>query len=101
VSLKLTPTLTFRGDYHIFWRESSDDAVYAASGAPLLPAGASDERFIGQEIDLLLTWQFDRHLQIYGGYSHFFAGDFAEESGAVGGADQDIDFLYAALVYTL
>ena len=101
ISLKLTRDLTFRGDYHVFWRESSSDAVYAASGAALIPAGASSDQFIGQEVDLLLTWQFDRHLQVYGGYSHFFAGDFVEESGAATGADEDIDFLYAALVYTL
>jgi hypothetical protein len=101
VTLKLTPQLTFRGDYHIFWRQSSSDAMYAASGAPLIAAGASSDKFIGQEADLLLTWQVDRHFQVYGGYSHFFAGDFVEESGAATGADEDIDFLYAALVYTL
>jgi hypothetical protein len=101
VTLKLTPQLTFRGEYHIFWREGKNDALYAASGAPLIPAGASSEKFVGQEIDLLMTWQFDRHLQVYGGYSHFFAGDFVEDSGAATGADEDIDFLYAALVYTL
>ena len=32
-------------------------------------------------------------LQAYGGYSHFFAGDFVEESGAATGADEDIDFV--------
>ena len=55
-----------------------------------------DETFVGSEIDLLLNWQIDRHLAAYFGYSHFFAGDFIEETGP----DEDIDFVYAAVTYT-
>jgi hypothetical protein len=88
--------LTFRADYHAFWRHSDDDAVYNAGGAVLRADSGSDETFIGTEVDLLMTWQFDRHTQFYFGYSHFFAGDFIEETGA----HQDIDFFYAAASYT-
>src|SRR6185503_5232648 len=102
---KYVKKLTLRGDYHLFWRASDDDAVYnvlggAAASPPvagiLRGDSGSDETFIGSEVDLLLTWQVDRHLQAYGGYSHFFAGDFIDETGA----NKDIDFLYLALVYT-
>lgn len=88
--------VTLRGDYHLFWRESNDDAVYNAGGGVLRADSGSDESYIGSEIDLLLTWQLDRHTQVYVGYSHFFAGDFIEETGA----DEDIDFFYAAIQYT-
>jgi hypothetical protein len=111
--LELTPIqnaryvkkLTLRGDYHLFWRASDDDAVYNVSGgggsAPpvagiLRGDSGSDETFIGSEFDVLLTWQVDRHLQVYGGYSHFFTGDFIDDTGA----NRDIDFLYMAVIYT-
>ena len=44
--------------------------------------------------------QFDRHWSGYAGYSHFFAGDFVEQAGAASGADNDIDFVYGALMFT-
>jgi len=102
---KYAKKLSFRADYHMFWRQEQDDAVYnvgagAASSPPnagvLRGASGSGEMFIGSEIDLLVTWQVDRHLQIIGGYSHFFAGDFIENTGA----SKDIDFAYLAVQFT-
>jgi hypothetical protein len=102
---KYAKKVTLRADYHLFWRENENDAVYnvlagAASSPPQAgvlraPLG-SDETFIGSEIDFLLNWQVDRHLLLYGGYSHFFAGDFIQDTGP----SHDIDFAYFALVYT-
>lgn len=88
--------LSLRADYHMFWRESDEDAVYNAGGGVLRADSGSDESYIGSEIDLLLNWQINRHWSAYFGYSHFFAGDFIEDTGA----DEDIDFFYAALQLT-
>lgn len=88
--------LALRGDYHMFWRYSDDDAVYNAGGAILRGDGGSDDRYVGSEIDLLLNWQIDRHFNAYFGYSHFFAGDFINSTGA----GDDIDFFYAAAQFT-
>ena len=88
--------LTLRGDYHLFWRASDADAVYNAAGGVLRADNGSDASYVGSEIDLLLNWQIDRHLSSYLGYSHFFAGDFIEQTGP----SDDIDFFYAALTYT-
>ena len=88
--------LSLRGDWHFFWRQSDEDAVYNAAGNVLRADLGSDSTYLGSEIDLLLNWQVDRHLNAYFGYSHFFAGDFFEDTGA----DDDIDFLYAAVTYT-
>lgn len=105
--LKLTKEVTFNADYHLFWRYSEEDAVYAANGTIIRSdrggAGAdlSDAKFVGSEIDLILNWQVDRHLASYIGYSHFFAGDFIDDTAAAnGGADEDIDFFYVAATYT-
>jgi hypothetical protein len=88
--------LSLRGDYHVFWRQSTDDAVYGVQGQIQRADGGSDERFVGSEVDLLLNWQVDRHLAAYLGYSHFFAGDFIEDTGP----GEDINFFYAAVTYT-
>jgi hypothetical protein len=96
VIVSLTKKLTLRAEHHWFWRENSDDAAYTAAGAVLRPDNGSDASFIGSEFDLLLNWQIDRHLNAYFGYSHFFPGEFIDETGP----SEDIDFLYAALQFT-
>jgi hypothetical protein len=88
--------VTARAEYHLFWRQSDNDAVFNAAGGVLRAAGATDETFVGSEIDLLVNWQIDRHTAAYVGYSHFFAGDFLSATGA----DDDIDFFYAAVTFT-
>jgi hypothetical protein len=102
---RLAKKVTLRTDYHLFWRENENDAVYTAgAGAASTPpvagvlraAGGSGEMYVGSELDLLINWQVDRHLLLYGGYSHFFAGDFIQDTGP----SEDIDFAYFALVYT-
>jgi hypothetical protein len=92
--------VTLRGDYHFFWRQSSEDSLYADSGAVVVAAGVSDAKYVGSELDILFSVQFDRHWSGYAGYSHFFAGDFVQQTGAVTGADNDIDFVYGALTFT-
>jgi len=93
---KYAKKLALRGEFHAFWRQNNSDALYNASGAVQRSAGASDAAFVGNEVDLLLTWQIDRHLSAYVGYSHFFAGDFLQETGP----SEDIDFVYVAVSYT-
>jgi hypothetical protein len=92
----LIKKLSLRTDYHLFWRQSDDDAVYNSSGSVLRADGGSDESYIGSEVDVLLNWQIDRHMAAYFGYSHFFAGDFISDTGP----SDDIDFIYIAVSYT-
>ncbi len=92
---KFADSLKVRLSFYEFWRQSLQDAVYAASGSVLRAAGASTARYIGNELDFLLNWQIDRHLSIYVGYSHFFAGTFIQQTGP----HQDIDFAYSAVTY--
>ena len=88
--------VTLRGEYHLFWRQSDDDAVYNAAGGVLRADTGTDRTYVGSEIDLLLNWQFDRHWSGYVGYSHFFPGGFIQATGP----SDDIDFFYAALQFT-
>ncbi|HTL31046.1 MAG TPA: alginate export family protein, partial [Tepidisphaeraceae bacterium] len=95
VTAKLTKQIAFRAEDHFFWRQNTDDGLYNASGA-LFRADSGDASYIGNEIDLLLNWQLDRHMNVVLGYSHFFAGDFVSDSGP----SEDIDFAYASFYYT-
>jgi hypothetical protein len=105
---RFAKNLAFEIQQHVFWRANTSDALYnTGAGAAAAPpvagiaraAGGSDASYVGNELDLLLNWQMDRHLAGYIGYSHFFAGDFISQTGGANGS-QDIDSLYAALVYT-
>ena len=100
ISAKFAPSVTGLIQHYFFWRENDNDALYNASGAPLIPGGAGSSNYIGSEFDALLTIQFDRHWSGYVGYSHFFAGDFVEQAGSGTGADNDIDFVYGSLSFT-
>jgi hypothetical protein len=81
---------------HFFWRDENADALYNAGGGVVRPGARGTDSEVGQEIDLTVSYRFDRHLTGLFGYSHFFAGDFISDTGA----DDDIDFVYAQLQYT-
>ncbi|MBT8486542.1 MAG: alginate export family protein [Phycisphaerales bacterium] len=96
--VSLTPAAGWKADLsgHLFWRPSDEDALYNAGGGVLRPGGAGTDEEIGAEIDLTVKYRFDRHLAALVGYSHFFAGDFIEQTGP----SDDIDFVYVQLEYT-
>ena len=83
-----------KGDIHAFFRADDKDAVYNAGGGVLRPGGASDEEYVGSEFDLTVLYKINRNWTALFGYSHFFAGDFIEESGS----DEDIDFFYSQVM---
>ena len=87
--------------YHMFWLESSTDAVYNAGGAPIYrdPTGASGNE-VGNELDFLVQWTVTPRVNLWFGYSHFFTGDYFQSAtiqgpGAFGGSNgEDADFFY-------
>ncbi len=96
VSLTPLKKTTVRLAGHGLFRANKGDGLYNAGGAIVREPGTSDERFIGVELDLTIQYQVNRHLLAEFGYSHFFAGDFIEDTGP----DDDIDFFYFQLQYT-
>lgn len=95
-SIKPVDGLTLKINGHLFWRASTDDALYNAGGGVVRAGNLSNESEVGQEIDLVATYRLDRHLVLEAGYSHFFAGDFIEDSGP----GEDIDWVYLQATYT-
>lgn len=95
VQLALTPTTTFAATAHAFRLMDRGDALYAVNGTVARTGLASHD--VGQEIDLLLTHRFDRHLDAYLGYSHLFTGGGLNGTGPTD--DQDFAYLGAGLVF--
>ncbi len=97
VTLKFLEKLTVKIAGHLFWLADDADSLYNAGGrARMRNAGTSKE--VGQEIDLILTYPIDRHTVAKFGYSHFFSGNYIDDSG--NGNSSDIDFIYFILQYT-
>jgi hypothetical protein len=95
-SIRLARRLVIRLDLHNFWRASTNDALYNAGGGIVRPGNAGESNFVGNELDLTASTTVNRHWTLSGGYCHFFAGRFIEESGSAEG----IDFLYVQLQAT-
>lgn len=87
-SLQLAPELTVSLTGHVFRLLERSDALYGVNGT-VSRAGLGN-RDVGQEIDLYCSQRLHRHLEIYGGYSHLFAGGGITASGP----SDDQDFLY-------
>lgn len=77
--------------YHAFWLDEPGSAPWQNAGGGTVRAampGASD--FVGHELDLIGRWTFHKHVAIEGGWGHFFAGDFVDDTGPA----DDADWLY-------
>jgi hypothetical protein len=84
-------------DGHYFWRAQDDDALYNASGTVVRAGNLGGSKDVGGELDLLIKRTLVRHLLVTIGYSHFFPGQFIEQSGP----DEHIDFGYVAFEFTI
>ena len=95
LSFKPWEALTVKVDGHLFWRASTDDALYNAGGGVVRAGNLSNESEVGQEIDLTLIYAVDKHLTLQGGYSHFFPGSFIDDSGP----GRQMDWFYFQATY--
>lgn len=80
-----TKWITALAQYHIFHLDQARDALYGTPpGYPIerrsLTGAAGTD--VGQELDLTLSFQLDRHSNLQFGYSKFFAGGFIDATGA-------------------
>lgn len=80
-TVKPTTKLTLASHFHWFTRPSQSDAVYNIIGAASVPGGTDSH--IGNELDLLATYQVNKNLQVQAGYFWFWYGDAVDQSAAV------------------
>jgi hypothetical protein len=93
---KFTPTkkLTVKGELHAFWLATTDDSWYRANGVatvrPLTPVARAASNYAGAEADIAVSYALSKNVNLEGGYSHFFAGDYLSDTGA----SDDANFAY-------
>src|SRR5258705_11346315 len=81
MQLNLPKKITLTPNAKFYWRESTDDGLYAAGSGPVVVSGrTSSARFIGSQVGVQLKWSLDRHTTVVGEYLHFFPGDFLRQS---------------------
>lgn len=83
-SEKVLGKYSFRAAVQGFWiAEEDSDAWYNAGLRPIRRAGTDVSSYAGSEVDLTLsTSVFDNRLQLLMGYSHFFAGNYLDDTGS-------------------
>jgi hypothetical protein len=98
VSCKPHDQVKVQLDGHMFWLANNADAWYRANGAAIRADPAGDaSSYVGSEVDLTVTYTPHKRVNIQAGYSHFFAGDFVEETGT----HSDADFFYTQVTLKL
>jgi hypothetical protein len=112
LNLKPTKKLVIDAKIHFFELDEEQDSWYsvgggvgggAAGGGGVIRRGADtfvdefgntrnvdDE--LGQEIDITVKYKLFKNFGVVAGYSHYFAGDFVEDTGA--GVDRGVDWFY-------
>ena len=76
-----------------YWRESTDDGIYDLGGNLVRGDGGSDERFIGTQAEVVLTYEFNRNLNAMASYSRFYPGAFIDDTGP----SKTVDFVGAEI----
>ena len=93
-SVKPHDRLLLSSDFHWFLLDAKESAWFNASGGTFRAANANADTQLGEELDLLATYKLSQHVNLMLGYSHFFAGPFAKDTGR----HDDADFLYTQMV---
>lgn len=86
LTLRPTDTLSVTAGWDAFFRYSTDDAVFSPTGI-VIPATASDGRFVGSTLTLVADWTINRHLTLTASYAHFFRGRVVKDAGG-----KDVDY---------
>ncbi len=102
-NLRVTPPRETRvieaeAQFHLFWLTEKKDGWFNAGLAQIRrDTTGSADGFVGSEVDLTLKYALVPPIAvIWTGYSHFFPGDFVDDTGK----DPGRDFVFAQLAVT-
>ena len=96
--LKVKPCkkITAWADFHTFYADQDQDALYSAGGAATRRSLAgTGTQMIGHELDLAMKVVLDVHTAALLGYSHMWAGEFIDATGA----NDNPSLFYAQIEY--
>lgn len=95
VELHLPEGLTITANWDFFWRESIHDGIYNNAVVLVRSGKNSSARYIGNQPQVQLEWDVQRHVTVVAVYAHFFAGPFLRESGP----GEDVDYVTTWVSY--
>lgn len=85
-------------DFHGFWLDDTSDAWYRTNGVTQVrPINGKASNQAGAEMDFTVSAKLTKHLDMLVGYSHFFAGQYLDDTGR--GDDADFAYLMLTLNY--
>ncbi len=94
-SVKPHQRLLISADFHWFLLDAKESPWFNDGGAVVRAANPNADPHVGEELDLLATYRLSAHLNLMLGYSRFFAGPFAKDTGA----HDNANFLYTQTVF--
>jgi hypothetical protein len=90
ITIPFHSRLSVSTDFHWFFLDTNKSAWFNAAQAVIRAGNPNASKELGQELDLFLKWKGSDLFDVLLGYSHFFAGQFLEDTGA----SDDADFFY-------
>ena len=94
-SVKPSPKLHLATEFHGFFLDAKESAWFNSGGGVFRPANANADTQLGEELDLYATYALTKSLSTLIGYSHFFAGPFAQDTGG----NDDANFFYIQMAF--
>ncbi len=82
IDVSLGPKVTLELSSAAFWRETVGDGIYDVPGQLLRAAGGSRARHIGNQAELVASWQINPLLNCSASLSLFTPGAFMRDTGA-------------------
>ncbi len=80
--------------WHIFHLQNGNDVPYNVNMTPFAGATPGGSSSLGQELDLLASYNLTPYTNVVFGYSHFFTGDWYRTNPTPPPSTGDADFFY-------
>jgi hypothetical protein len=97
VEQSIRPALKISYDYHSHWLATAADTLYSDNGTPLVTASAGvSARHVGQEFDVVLSYQISQRYRFGFGYGYLWAGPFLRQATL----HSNVSYPYTFLTYS-
>ncbi len=78
----LRRNIYFISSWVFFWRQNINDALYTPNGFIYRPSAGSKEKYVGNQLNLIVAWQINNHIKLVPVLALFAPGDFLKASAA-------------------
>lgn len=96
-SVKPHAKVKLASEFHWFFLDAKESPWFNASGGTFRSANPNADTQLGEELDLTASYAINQYLTALVGYSHFFAGPFAQDTGG----NDDANFIYTQLMFKI